>query len=323
MINEDDANNNCGDVVENVSRKRKSSTNSNGNSTENQNTKRINQTNNNHPNEEQEDKDGMLALSLAIRPTKPTRELPEEESSPLPSESLESLSVAMPSLETSLSESMPELQHQLQLPPTHTIYVSTFVKDTQNLSVCCLQEPATQRQYRLRRNPTQAPGEGKGDTVPALFPWSTTKRATVQSFDYLVSKNITSISGDVHCRKCEKKYKMEYDLLEKFLEVWRFIADNKSSMHDRAPNVWMNPVLPTCRFCRQENCARPVIPLKKKQMNWLFLLLGQLLGCCTLDQLKYFCKHTKNHRTGAKDRVLYLTYLGLCKQLDPTGPFDR
>jgi hypothetical protein len=48
-----------------------------------------------------------------------------------------------------------------------------------------------------------------------------------------------------------------------------------------------------------------------------------MLGCCTLDQLKYFCKHTKNHRTGAKDRVLFLAYLGLCKQLDPNGPFDR
>ncbi|KAL1809528.1 hypothetical protein ACET3Z_026518 [Daucus carota] len=29
----------------------------------------------------------------------------------------------------------------------------------------------------------------------------------------------------------------------------------------------------------------------------------QMLGCCTVEQLKYFCKHTKNHRTGAKDRV--------------------
>ncbi|KAJ0011035.1 hypothetical protein Pint_34610 [Pistacia integerrima] len=217
---------------------------------------------------------------------------------------------------------MPQLQHPLQLSPTHAIYVSSL-NETTLLPMCRHQEPATQKPLRLRRNPTQAPGEGKGETVPALFPWATTKRATVQSFNYLVAKNITTISGDVQCKKCEQQYKMEYDLREKFLEVWKFIADNKSSMHDRAPNVWMNPVLPTCKFCGQENSAKPVIPLKKKQMNWLFLLLGQLLGCCTLDQLKYFCKHTKNHRTGAKDRVLYLAYLGLCKQLDPKGPFDR
>ncbi|KAL4352204.1 hypothetical protein GQ457_06G007910 [Hibiscus cannabinus] len=51
------------------------------------------------------------------------------------------------------------------------------------------------------------------------------------------------------------------------------------------------------------------------------VLLGKMLGCCKLSELKYFCKHTKNHKTGAKDRVLYLTYMGLCKQLDPTGPF--
>jgi hypothetical protein len=94
-------------------------------------------------------------------------------------------------------------------------------------------------------------------------------------------------------------------------------------MHDRAPSDWMNPVLPRCQFCDQENSVKPVIANKKQKINWLFLLLGQMLGCCTLDQLKYFCKHTKNHRTGAKDRVLYLAYLGMCKQLDPNGPFDR
>ncbi|KAK2665283.1 hypothetical protein Ddye_003857 [Dipteronia dyeriana] len=179
------------------------------------------------------------------------------------------------------------------------------------------------RPLRARRNPTQTPGQGKSETVPALFPWATTSRATVHPLNYLLARHITSIRGEVQCKKCDRQYEMEFDLKDKFLEVGRFIAENKSRMHDRAPSVWMNPALPSCRFCEQENSAKPVIPEKKKQINWLFLLLGQLLGCCTLEQLKYFCKHTKNHRTGAKDRVLYLTYLGLCKQLDPTGPFDR
>ncbi|KAG5588223.1 hypothetical protein H5410_048657 [Solanum commersonii] len=48
-----------------------------------------------------------------------------------------------------------------------------------------------------------------------------------------------------------------------------------------------------------------------------------MLGCCTLDELKFFCEHTDNHRTGAKDRVLFLAYLTLCRQVDPTGPFHR
>ncbi|KAL3538951.1 hypothetical protein ACH5RR_002317 [Cinchona calisaya] len=179
------------------------------------------------------------------------------------------------------------------------------------------------RPTRNRRNPSQSSSEGKPETVPAPFPWATTRLATVHSIDYLLSNEMSKIAGEVQCKRCEKQFEMEFDLMEKFKEVWRFIAENKSSMHDRAPPVWMNPVLPGCKNCGQENCVKPIISEEKESINWLFLLLGQLLGCCTLEQLKYFCKHTKNHRTGAKDRVLYLTYLGLCKQLDPDGPFDR
>ncbi|PKI62136.1 hypothetical protein CRG98_017509 [Punica granatum] len=113
---------------------------------------------------------------------------------------------------------------------------------------------------------------------------------------------------------------MQYDLKEKFAELWEYIANNRCFMHNRAPDQWLNPALPNCRHCEQSNCVRP-IPTKKKAINWLFLLLGQLLGCCKLAELKYFCKHTSNHRTGAKDRVLYSTYMGLCTQLDSTGPF--
>ncbi|XVF44921.1 hypothetical protein PTKIN_Ptkin02bG0161900 [Pterospermum kingtungense] len=176
---------------------------------------------------------------------------------------------------------------------------------------------------RGRKNSTQAPREGKNETVPAPFPWATTHRATVHSIEYLLSRQIITIIGDVQCKRCEQPYEISYDLKTKFAEIGSFIAENKNAMHERAPPVWMNPVLPKCRYCHQENSVKPLISVKKKSINWLFLLLGQMLGCCTLDQLKYFCKHTQNHRTGAKDRVLFLTYLGLCKQLDPSGPFDR
>ncbi|KAG5238944.1 hydroxyproline-rich glycoprotein [Salix suchowensis] len=179
------------------------------------------------------------------------------------------------------------------------------------------------RAPRARRNPSQGPREGKGETVPVLYPWAMDRRAMVHSLDYLLSRRIETINGLVQCKRCEKQYEIGFDLRAKFEEIGAFIAENKSFMHDRAPSDWMNPVLPRCQFCKQENSAKPVIANKKQKINWLFLLLGQMLGCCTLDQLKYFCKHTKNHRTGAKDRVLYLAYLGLCKQLDPNGPFDR
>ncbi|KAK8613563.1 hypothetical protein V6N13_101321 [Hibiscus sabdariffa] len=180
------------------------------------------------------------------------------------------------------------------------------------------------RNSSVRRNSRNGRREGRrSETIEALYPWATKYRATVHSLEYLLSKGICTITGVVQCKRCERQFEIGYDLREKFKEVATYIARNKSSMHDRAPGVWLNPVLPKCKFCHQENIAKPVIAQRKKHIDWLFLLLGQLLGCCTLSQLKYFCKHTKNHCTGAKDRVLYLTYLCLCKQLDPSGPFDR
>ncbi|XP_043696804.1 uncharacterized protein LOC122647481 [Telopea speciosissima] len=216
---------------------------------------------------------------------------------------------------------------------------TTFNSDpsTSTSSIAC-PEPCLSRNLRTRRrNPTQAQaqaqaqrqGQGqarpgrKTETIPIPYQWATNRRATVHNLEHLLSIGIQNISGEVQCKRCERKYEIEYDLKSKFIEIASFIAVNKSKMHDRAPKEWMNPLLPTCKYCEQVNSVKPIIADKKKEINWLFLLLGQMLGCCTLDQLKYFCKHTKNHRTGAKDRVLYLTYLALCKQLDHVGPFDR
>ncbi|CAL9772270.1 unnamed protein product [Musa acuminata subsp. burmannicoides] len=175
---------------------------------------------------------------------------------------------------------------------------------------------------RTRRNPTQGPRSGKSDSIKPIFPWSTDRRATVHSLSYLLSHDLKEVYGDAQCKRCEARRIIRYDLESKFREVACRIAATRHLMHDRAPAEWMNPTFPDCDACGQPNCMRPVVDGKKRNINWLFMLLGQTLGYCTLEQLKYFCKHTKNHRTGAKDRVLYLTYLGLCKQLDPNGPFD-
>ncbi|KAL7082708.1 hypothetical protein ACP275_14G118400 [Erythranthe tilingii] len=178
------------------------------------------------------------------------------------------------------------------------------------------------RPRRPRRNQSRPPPEGRSPTITPPFPWSTNLRATVHSLDHLLSNQTTAVSGEVQCRRCEHRYTISFNLMQKYNEVAAYITNNRDAMHHRAPKAWLSPPLPTCEFCGQENAARPVIADKKRSINWLFLLLGQMLGCCTLEQLKYFCKHTKNHRTGAKDRVLYLAYLALCKQLDPNGPFD-
>ncbi|XP_074287841.1 uncharacterized protein LOC141612996 [Silene latifolia] len=163
----------------------------------------------------------------------------------------------------------------------------------------------------------------KTDPIAPPFVWATDKRATIHSMEYLVSQGITTITGGVQCKKCEKNFVMEYNLREKFNELVMFIVseDGMTGMSDRAPKRWMKPVLPTCKFCGEPKSCKPLIAEKKRNINWLFLLLGELLGCCTLEQLKYFCKYNLNHRTGAKDRVLLLSYFTLCKQLDPNGPF--
>ncbi|EXB38475.1 hypothetical protein L484_022377 [Morus notabilis] len=175
---------------------------------------------------------------------------------------------------------------------------------------------------RTRRNAAQPLRPGKSETVPVLFPWATPRRATVQNLDYLLSAKIETIAGEVQCKQCQQRFQLEYNLAEEFGKLWKFIADKKADMKDRAPKEWENPEFPDCMYCDQKGAVKPVVAEKKREINWLFLLLGRFLNCLTLDQLKYFCKHTRNHRTGAKDRVLYLTYLGLCKQLDPSGPFD-
>ncbi|XP_027342989.1 uncharacterized protein LOC113855549 [Abrus precatorius] len=160
--------------------------------------------------------------------------------------------------------------------------------------------------------------EEKSKTITPPFPWAKDQRATVHSLKELLQKNIFTITGMVQCKSCETKFELGFDLQEKLIELFQFIQRNKATMLDRAPRVWMSPVLPKCEFCGEENSAKPFFgDTKKKAINWLFLLLGQMLGCCTLNQLKYFCKHNRRHRTGAKDRLLYSTYVELCKQLAP------
>ncbi|ESR42237.1 hypothetical protein CICLE_v10012452mg [Citrus x clementina] len=208
----------------------------------------------------------------------------------------------------------------LVTPPPSTLHHQDITANN-NSSMASAAVGSSSSRSRNRKSPVQKLRPGKTETIPAPFPWATTRRATVHSLEYLTSHNMNKISGEVQCKRCEQKYEIEYDLHAKFMEVASFISENKYTMHDRAPAIWMNPNLPNCKFCGQSNCVKPILG-KKKSINWLFLLLGHMLGCCKLSELKYFCKHTRNHRTGAKDRVLYLTYLSLCKQLDPNGLYD-
>ncbi|QCE16805.1 uncharacterized protein LOC114163744 [Vigna unguiculata] len=154
-------------------------------------------------------------------------------------------------------------------------------------------------------------------TVTAPFPWAKNQRATIHRHQYLMENNVHTITGKLYCRRCEHEFELGLNLEDKLDALIQFITRENEKWHTRAPLVWLSPVCPKCPLCDRENSTRPVIAPNKKDINWLFLLLGQMLGYCTLEHLKYFCKHNEIHRTGAKDRLLYNTYKGLILQLLP------
>ncbi|KAJ4767874.1 Hydroxyproline-rich glycoprotein family protein [Rhynchospora pubera] len=185
-----------------------------------------------------------------------------------------------------------------------------------NLSLT-LGTPPSSRLFPSYPNPNSCP---KPQSIPQPYPWATTRRATLHTLHHILSLNLTTITDTFRCRRCDSVKPVMYNILEKYNEVINYIINNRDMMFNRAAPEWLSPRLPDCHMCGGAGSMRPVIAVKKRHINWLFLLLGQTLGCCNLDQLKYFCKHSKNHRTGSKSHVLYLTYLGLCNQLDPSFP---
>jgi len=153
------------------------------------------------------------------------------------------------------------------------------------------------------------------ETIVPPFPWAMNERARIRSFKYLRQNRITKISGRVQCKRCSKEFEMELDVDQKWNMLRRFMRQHGKSMNDRAPREWMEPVFPKCELCKRENSVAPVLAgVRDKAINWLFLFLNQMLGCCTIKQLKYFCKHTKSHRTASKDHLVYTTFVGLLAQ---------
>ncbi|KAK3161636.1 hypothetical protein QOZ80_1BG0079580 [Eleusine coracana subsp. coracana] len=151
------------------------------------------------------------------------------------------------------------------------------------------------------------------------FPWATDRPARHDTLDTLLRRGVTTVEGGARCKRCGARTTVAYDLASRFRELRAFVDANRHAMDDRAPDAWMCPALPDCGACGRRGAVWPEIPADKRDINWLFLLLGQTLGCCTLEQLKYFCMNTGRHRTGAKNRVLYYAYIELCNQLQPFG----
>ncbi|EOA38771.1 hypothetical protein CARUB_v10010982mg [Capsella rubella] len=175
---------------------------------------------------------------------------------------------------------------------------------------------------QARLNPTNTDAVEKKvirEIVPP-YPWSTNKPCVVHTISDLIAMNINMIHGQVYCKPCNKTHTLYYNLIERFSELSVYVKANMEIMRLRAPARWLNPTLTQCVTCKTD--MKPLLNNERmEEINWLFLMLGGMLGCCTLDQLKFFCQANGKHRTGCKDRVLYTTYLRQCEQLDPEGPF--
>ena len=225
-------------------------------------------------------------------------------------EDLLTLSLSSNSRKRPATPSLPTTQIFMRAPctPSNTNNINNGIPANSN---------SQPRRCRRRRSAF----EEKSETIPPPFPWATDRRATVQNFSYLIENRILAIKGLVECKSCKKKFEMVLDLRNNLSQLLNFIDKEKKNMHERAPKVWMRPVLLRCEGCGEDNSVQPSFEnTKKKNINWLFLLLSQMIGCCTLAQLKYFLKHNNIHRTGAKERVLYYSYMCLCNQLKPYHP---
>ncbi|XP_026446795.1 uncharacterized protein LOC113347366 [Papaver somniferum] len=104
-------------------------------------------------------------------------------------------------------------------------------------------------------------GRDKMKNTPIVPPyeWATNQRANIHTLDYLLSRNMKRILGDVQCKKCSNVFNIEFDLEAKFMEISQYIAVHKESLRDRAPEHWMNSKLPSCGSCSQANSLKPLL----------------------------------------------------------------
>ena len=77
---------------------------------------------------------------------------------------------------------------------------------------------------------------------------------------------------------------MEVEVQPALYSLMTYFMRHRDSMHDRAPRHWTAPQPLACRLCGLAEHARPVVAPKKRHINWLFLLLTETLGTCTLEQ---------------------------------------
>ncbi|XP_058782944.1 uncharacterized protein LOC131657577 [Vicia villosa] len=258
-----------------------------------------------------------LELFTTQSPVSKPVQSPVTEPEPVQSPILEPVQSRVPEPEPVQSPILEPVQsHVPELEPVHSHVLEPTLFQFDSLFPQSIPPPQQSMHLPPREHARRGQQSEKPETIDIPFRWATNRRANVCSFHYLIQNEIFDITGDVECKNCKRKFEMSFDVREKFPEISDYILKNSQAMDERAPpEIWMNPTLPDCVHCNKKNCVNPIVADKKKKINWLFLFLGQMLGCCNLVQLRYCCKYNNSHRTGAKDRVLYSAYLALCNQL--------
>ncbi|KAI9123777.1 hypothetical protein K1719_005077 [Acacia pycnantha] len=247
-------------------------------------------------------------LSLRLRPPSPP---PQPPAPPSPTPLAQPHPVYSPPMEFLRSNNPLHFTLELDLfpksPPT------TY--STMNLNV---NEPPPPP-LRPPQNPRNNGEDHQNRNIEPPYAWTTNRPAYVHDKSHLEKNFIYTVTGTVRCNKCGKEYPVVFNIEEKLKQFESFVESKKRTMHNRAPPEWTSAQSLVCEHCTGDG-VRPVIDVRKDNINWLFLFLGQMLGYCTLEQLKYFLACTQIHRTAAKDRVLYHTYREIFKQLRPDLP---
>ncbi|XP_021849478.1 uncharacterized protein [Spinacia oleracea] len=168
-----------------------------------------------------------------------------------------------------------------------------------------------------------------------LYPHAKPEPAKIHSLNYLLQNHILIVSKDFKCgnSECNQMYKVTYDIQTKFQELVEFIRTEKDKSLNGgvAPEKWLTPTttLPECSNCRRKCDVDSLLGSDDRvsesayhKIDWLFLLLGRLLGVCEWNQLNYFCINNNidrsvNGMVASTSQLLYRVYFDLCRQLQP------
>jgi hypothetical protein len=91
----------------------------------------------------------------------------------------------------------------------------------------------------------------KGPHVPAPFPWSTEYRAKNHSLEWILRRGLTSIGGEVQCKRCDGMTTVEVNLQ---VHIQHFMCVLRVDLHLEIMIVEINVYLVRCFFVVDNSC---------------------------------------------------------------------